>query len=313
MVIKHIVIIILLFFIIGSAIYYYYQDDPSAAGLFRRNDHPSYRMNMSRNVNPIMNNNSYCSPGDSSCRRETPGKKKVRFNDEVDMKTFDPLKPSFAKIPFNDNKSAWQNMNEFNPRKRIGDGFDFGTRTRDDGPNSGYDNNFNPKPISAASNSIMVDEEDGNWDDLFKTDIMAKIPLSAYETPNTARMTIDKNIIIEPETKIQRHKKIQKNPLLSLTKYDRDIPKEFVGVSIKDIYDQKTQGPKAIPKILKSSSENKWEYEKESELNGGALRDSSLFGYEKLDQIDMYKGLSYDDEFAAPQYVPFDDNTIYNI
>ena len=113
--------------------------------------------------------------------------------------------------------------------------------------------------------------------------------------------------------KMQKNHKNYENALGEFTKYQTDsstiiktdttinpfAPEKrsnrLKGKAIKDIYDEKTAGPKAKPKKIRKRTDAGVTYEDESEMNGGFVCGSTLHGFDGVN--DDYKMAAFGNEF----------------
>lgn len=65
--------------------------------------------------------------------------------------------------------------------------------------------------------------------------------------------------------------------------------------TVKEIYDEQVKGPQAKPKRIKSKSSTSVIYEDESEMNGGNIKGTNLYGYDGIN--DEYKSAAFENEF----------------
>lgn len=69
---------------------------------------------------------------------------------------------------------------------------------------------------------------------------------------------------------------------------------KLIGMTIQDIYDSQINGPKAIPKNIKKITSSSIIYDNESELNGGFINGSNIYG---MGQDDKYSSAHFTDNF----------------
>lgn len=92
----------------------------------------------------------------------------------------------------------------------------------------------------------------------------------------------DRSTIIKTETTIDPFKPDHRSEFLQ-------------GKPISDIYDSQVSTIKAKPKNVKKKTSNQIIYEEESELNGGHINGTSLYGFDGV--VDDYKTAAFGNEF----------------
>jgi len=71
--------------------------------------------------------------------------------------------------------------------------------------------------------------------------------------------------------------------------------KSLRGRAVKDIYDEQVAGPKAKPKRVKKRTQTGVVYENESELNGGIISGTKMYGFDGIN--DSHKTAAFGNEF----------------
>jgi len=82
---------------------------------------------------------------------------------------------------------------------------------------------------------------------------------------------------------------------ITIDPFKCETQKPLMGNTIKEIYDRQVEGPKAKPKRIKTKTAACTIYEDESELNGGIIKGSDLYGFDGINN--GYKTAAFGNEF----------------
>lgn len=93
---------------------------------------------------------------------------------------------------------------------------------------------------------------------------------------------MDRSTVIQTDTTINPFKPDHRSDTLK-------------GRRIKDIYDEQVSGPKAKPKKVLKKNKNMTVYENESEMNGGIIEGTNMYGFDGI--CDDYKTAAFGNEF----------------
>jgi len=149
-------------------------------------------------------------------------------------------------------------------------------------------------PNIVPSNLEQINPED-TWDASFGLPLMSKTEKKdffdrmqknwkKYESAisDFSKYQTDRSTVIETETTIDPFKPDHRSNQLK-------------GRAIKDVYDEQVAGYKAKPKAIKKKTASQVIYDNESELNGGNIPGTDLFGFDGVN--DAYKTAAFGNEF----------------
>lgn len=194
--------------------------------------------------------------------------RRVRFNNIVNFKTF--------VKDYSDTPNGQIITPSYRPRKRRNN------RTRMLSTDSASKSSVQEAELSELSElSVVIEdsvqpanlsESENTWDSTFGLPLMD----SSNKTRliNKLRKNHDnyqKSIGQIAEYQTDRSTVIQTDVTIDPFKSN-----SYDGLTVKEIYDKQTEGPRAVPKKISSTIDNLTIYSSESELNGGKLQKSNL-------------------------------------
>jgi len=152
-----------------------------------------------------------------------------------------------------------------------------------------------PKKYKINPSNLDSVSPEETWDASFGLPLMSKDEKRDYfaqmqknhkkyenSISDFAKYQMDRSTIIQTETTINPFRPDHRS-------------KSLRGRAVKDIYDEQVAGPKAKPKRVKKRTQTGVVYENESELNGGIISGTKMYGFDGIN--DSHKTAAFGNEF----------------